>query len=232
MPRSPRSPIQRGCGRRRTWSPRAAPSLQRVLGEALAEGGWFDLGHEQAVREAAGGEDPHERVRAGADAGCRGDAARDARRRGGRLRAGARARAAAPGADNNDRRTDRRWTCAFSATPASRSSDGDATVLIDPFLTGNPKAAIAAEDVARDDDPADPRPRATTRRHGRDRQADRRPGGGDHRARGRDRRERASTSAIRTSAARSGSTGAGSSWSPPGTPRRRRRARSTRPPGC
>jgi L-ascorbate metabolism protein UlaG (beta-lactamase superfamily) len=27
-------------------------------------------------------------------------------------------------------------------------SNGDATVLIDPFLTGNPKAAIAAEDVA------------------------------------------------------------------------------------
>ncbi len=26
-------------------------------------------------------------------------------------------------------------------------SDGDSTVLIDPFLTGNPKAAIAAEDV-------------------------------------------------------------------------------------
>jgi L-ascorbate metabolism protein UlaG (beta-lactamase superfamily) len=27
-------------------------------------------------------------------------------------------------------------------------ADGDATVLIDPFLTGNPKAAISAEDVA------------------------------------------------------------------------------------
>jgi L-ascorbate metabolism protein UlaG (beta-lactamase superfamily) len=27
-------------------------------------------------------------------------------------------------------------------------SDGDATVLIDPFLTGNPKAAIAADDAA------------------------------------------------------------------------------------
>jgi L-ascorbate metabolism protein UlaG (beta-lactamase superfamily) len=27
-------------------------------------------------------------------------------------------------------------------------SDGDTTVLIDPFLTGNPKAAIAAEDVS------------------------------------------------------------------------------------
>jgi hypothetical protein len=43
---------------------RAAPSLQRVLANALAEGGWFDLANDQAVREAAGGEDPHERVRA------------------------------------------------------------------------------------------------------------------------------------------------------------------------
>jgi hypothetical protein len=43
---------------------RSAPSLQRVLAEALAEGGWFDAAHEQAVREAATGEDPHERIRA------------------------------------------------------------------------------------------------------------------------------------------------------------------------
>jgi hypothetical protein len=43
---------------------RAAPSLQKVLASALAEGGWFDLGHDQAVREAMGTEDPHERVRA------------------------------------------------------------------------------------------------------------------------------------------------------------------------
>jgi hypothetical protein len=43
---------------------RIAPSLQRVLGTALEEGGWFDMGHDQAVREAAGGEDPHERARA------------------------------------------------------------------------------------------------------------------------------------------------------------------------
>ncbi len=42
----------------------AAPSLQRVLGAALAEGGWFDLGHDQAVREAAGGEDPQARISA------------------------------------------------------------------------------------------------------------------------------------------------------------------------
>jgi hypothetical protein len=43
---------------------RAAPSLQRVLAAAIAEGGWFDLGHDQAVREAIGGEDAQERMRA------------------------------------------------------------------------------------------------------------------------------------------------------------------------
>jgi hypothetical protein len=43
---------------------RAAPSLQRVLDQALAEGGWFDAAHEQAVSEATGGDDPHDRVRA------------------------------------------------------------------------------------------------------------------------------------------------------------------------
>jgi hypothetical protein len=31
----------------------AAPGLQRVLNEALAAGGWFDSGHEDAVRRAA-----------------------------------------------------------------------------------------------------------------------------------------------------------------------------------
>jgi hypothetical protein len=43
---------------------RAAPSLQRVLDEALHEGGWFGQAHLQAVREAAGTEDPAERTRA------------------------------------------------------------------------------------------------------------------------------------------------------------------------
>jgi hypothetical protein len=42
---------------------RSAPSLQRVLNAALADGGWFDQAHEQAVREAAGEEDPELRVR-------------------------------------------------------------------------------------------------------------------------------------------------------------------------
>ncbi|MEA2197304.1 MAG: hypothetical protein QOJ25_1355 [Solirubrobacteraceae bacterium] len=32
---------------------RSAPGLQRALGEALFQGGWFDRAHDQAVREAA-----------------------------------------------------------------------------------------------------------------------------------------------------------------------------------
>jgi hypothetical protein len=43
---------------------RSAPSLQRVLNAALAEGGWFDHAHEQAVRDAMSGEDPEQRARA------------------------------------------------------------------------------------------------------------------------------------------------------------------------
>jgi hypothetical protein len=43
---------------------RAAPSLQRVLAAAMADGGWFDSGHQQAVREAAGDPDPEARMRA------------------------------------------------------------------------------------------------------------------------------------------------------------------------
>jgi hypothetical protein len=43
---------------------RAAPSLQRVLAEAMAEGGWFDAAHEQAVREAAGEPEGEARLRA------------------------------------------------------------------------------------------------------------------------------------------------------------------------
>lgn len=42
----------------------AAPSLQRVLGESLASGGWFDQAHEAEVAKAALGDDGPERVRA------------------------------------------------------------------------------------------------------------------------------------------------------------------------
>ena len=42
---------------------RTAPALQRLLAGALHEGGWFGAGHEQAVREAVGTQDPSDRER-------------------------------------------------------------------------------------------------------------------------------------------------------------------------
>jgi hypothetical protein len=43
---------------------RAAPSLQKVLAAAMAEGGWFDSAHDQAVREAANEPELEPRLRA------------------------------------------------------------------------------------------------------------------------------------------------------------------------
>jgi hypothetical protein len=43
---------------------RMAPSLQRVLARSLEDGGWFDIAHDQALQEATGEEDSHERLRA------------------------------------------------------------------------------------------------------------------------------------------------------------------------
>ena len=109
-------------------------------------------------------------------------------------------------------------------------SDGDTRVLIDPFLTGNPKAAIAADDVnpTRSCSPtatattsATPSrsPSAPARRWSRSSSSPARSA------------RRASRCSTRTSAARSSSTGAGSGSSRRGTPRRRRRAPSTPRPG-
>jgi hypothetical protein len=42
----------------------AAPSLQRVLADALEEGGWFGSAHEAQVTQAALAEDPQERLTA------------------------------------------------------------------------------------------------------------------------------------------------------------------------
>jgi hypothetical protein len=43
---------------------RSAPSLQRVLNEALADGGWFGAAHEQALREATSDTDIEARASA------------------------------------------------------------------------------------------------------------------------------------------------------------------------
>ena len=41
---------------------RAAPNLERVLGSALHEGGWFDAAHNAAVKEAVATSDPDDRL--------------------------------------------------------------------------------------------------------------------------------------------------------------------------
>jgi hypothetical protein len=43
---------------------RIAPQLQRILGHALTEGGWFGEAHEGEVLKAATTPDPDERIRA------------------------------------------------------------------------------------------------------------------------------------------------------------------------
>ncbi|MDQ3675587.1 MAG: hypothetical protein M3401_02105 [Actinomycetota bacterium] len=40
----------------------AAPGLQRVLGAALVEGGWFDAAHETQLTQAAEADDPAQRI--------------------------------------------------------------------------------------------------------------------------------------------------------------------------
>lgn len=40
----------------------AAPQLQRILAQALHEGGWFGDAHESQVRQAVTAEDVHERA--------------------------------------------------------------------------------------------------------------------------------------------------------------------------
>jgi hypothetical protein len=42
----------------------AAPSLQRVLAQALQHGGWFDQAHEASLAQAAETEDPLQRAEA------------------------------------------------------------------------------------------------------------------------------------------------------------------------
>jgi hypothetical protein len=43
---------------------RAAPGLQRILGSALHDGGWFDTAHQAALGEAIGTDDLQQRDRA------------------------------------------------------------------------------------------------------------------------------------------------------------------------
>ncbi len=67
----------------------------------------------------------------------------------------------------------------FLGHAAFELRDGDTTVLIDPFLTGNPKAAVAAEELSPDAILLTHGHARSPRRHRLDRQAHRRGRGGD-----------------------------------------------------
>ena len=120
----------------------------------------------------------------------------------------------------------------FLGHAAFELTDGETSVLIDPFLSGNPKAAVSRRGIETGCDPADARPRRPHRRHRRDRQEHRRACGGDRGDRQRARR-RGSGECPRPQ--HRGDcrpwTGARSSWCPPGTPRRRRKGTVNTPAG-
>ena len=99
----------------------------------------------------------------------------------------------------------------FLGHAAFELTDGDTPRPDRPFLTGNPKAAVGADELEPDDDPAHARPRRPHRRHRRDRQAHRRARSWRSSSSPTSSARTASrTCATRTSAAPSSSTGAGS----------------------
>ena len=118
----------------------AAPQLQRILAQALNEGGWFGDAHESQVR--SGRHEPRTYTSAppDPDAARRGDAD-------GHAASGWRSAGSSP-ASCRATRTDPEGTDAmdirFLGQICFELSDGDTRVLIDPFLTGNPKAAVEA----------------------------------------------------------------------------------------
>src|SRR3954466_437972 len=132
-PRAPRGrPAPRG--RERAAAPAHPQPGARVLGlvRLRAPGRGVASGGRRGARRArAGG--PH--------AGCRGDASEHARGRGRRVRARPRADGIDQGGMNVS--VDLR----FLGHAAVQLTGGGADVVIDPFLTGNPKAAVAADDL-------------------------------------------------------------------------------------
>ena len=122
----------------------AAPGLQRILNEALDEGGWFGEAHEAQISQAASPRTP-----TSACATIRTLVAEETRL--GMLVGVAVGLELAHELHAIQR--DRRRTLMdirFLGHAAFALEHDGKTVLIDPFLTGNPKAAATADEVAAD----------------------------------------------------------------------------------
>ena len=172
---------------RRRSSRTRRPGLQRVLDEALARGRLVRRGargpgraRPRAARTPSSGERAvrtlvAEETRLGMLVGVAVglELARELRR---------------PRSDHRRRGDLKPWSIRFLGHAAFALTHEGTTVLVDPFLTGNPKAAADADEVEADADPAHPRPRRPPRRHRRDREAHGRAGRRDRRAGRRDRR--------------------------------------------
>ena len=187
-------------------------SLQRILNVALDDVEGFGSAHHAQVLEAAGKADIDERLRAvrmllaeemrvammiGAAVGF--ELAHELMDKEEQLMA-----------------VDVRWL----GHSAFHLSGGGADVLVDPFLTGNPKAAVERRRRPRRRDRCSPTATATTTAtRSPSPSAPARPSWRSPSSRPRSPARASRTSTTPTSAARSCSTGAGSSSSPPGTPR-------------
>ncbi len=124
-----------------------------MLGSALHEGGWFDTAHEAPSIEDAS----RSRIRTTAWCAVRTLFAEETRLTmlvgvavGFELATGAGLRLVRDRARTQPPiRRNRSMEIRYYGHATFELADGDTSVLIDPFLTGNPKATIAAEDLSR-----------------------------------------------------------------------------------
>ena len=118
-----------------------APQLQRILAHALNEGGWFGEAHESQLRQALAEPDPGSRPAASSTL-----LAEETRM--GMLIGVAvgweLARELETTTTNEETDT---VDIRFLGQACFELTEGDTRVLVDPFLTGNPKAAVEASEL-------------------------------------------------------------------------------------
>ena len=116
----------------------AAPQLQPVLAQALEAGGWFGDAHEAEVRKASAVDDLEQRVVV-----LRTLLAEEARMG---MMVGVAVGLGARRGTENDERGDLNMEIRYHGHSCFELSEGDARVLIDPFLKPNNPTAVATAD--------------------------------------------------------------------------------------